>query len=184
MAKKPTEDREEEGQEVEEKPKKSKKLIIIVAAVVVVLIIGGVGAFFALKSPKGGEGVEADAVQEEASTEANAEGEGEEGAGEANLFPLETFIVNLQVKGSFLKTDIQLEFASEEDMKSAEKEVPRLRDTIIQILSSKTASDILTSEGKKSLRMNLDKVLMAYLVEKKLLKYISLSLSSNSKTLL
>ena len=120
-----------------------------------VLIIGGVGAFFALKSPKGGEGVEADAVQEEASTEANAEGEGEEGAGEANLFPLETFIVNLQVKGSFLKTDIQLEFASEEDMKSAEKEVPRLRDTIIQILSSKTASDILTSEGKEKLKDEL-----------------------------
>ena len=155
MAKEPKEEEQEEGKEGEEKPKKSKKLVIIIAAVVVVLIIGGVGAFFALKSPKGGEGAEAGAAQEEASTEEPAEGEGGEAAGEANLFPLETFIVNLQVKGSFLKTDIQLEFASAEEMKSADKEVPRLRDTIIQILSSKTASEILTSEGKEKLKDEL-----------------------------
>ena len=157
MAKEPKEENEEEGKETEEKPKKSKKLIIIIAAVVVVLIIGGVGAFFALKSPKGGEGVDPEAAKEEASAEAPAEGEGGEGeaAGEANLFPLETFIVNLQVKGSFLKTDVQLEFASAEEMKLADKEVPRLRDTIIQILSSKTASEILTSEGKEKLKDEL-----------------------------
>ena len=171
MAKEPKEEREEEGQESEEKPKKSKKLIIIIAVIVLVLIVGGVGAFFALKAPKGGEGegaAEAATQEEEAKTEEGAaEGHGEV---EANLFPLETFIVNLQVKGSFLKVDIQLEFAAAEEMKSAEKEVPRLRDTIIQILSSKTASEILTSDGKEKLKDELRQSINGLLGEEKVVE--------------
>ena len=169
MAKEPKEEREEEGQEGEEKPKKSKKLIIIIAVIVLVLIIGGVGAFFALKAPKGGEGAaEGAAQEEEAKTEEGAaEGHGEV---EANLFPLETFIVNLQVKGSFLKVDIQLEFAAAEEMKSAEKEVPRLRDTIIQILSSKTAAEILTSDGKEKLKDELRQSINGLLGEEKVVE--------------
>jgi flagellar protein FliL len=137
------------------KPSAGKKKLLIIIVVVVVLAVAGVGAFFALKGGKGAqEGGEGG--------EAVEGGEGEEGAGgeEAGpaapaVLPLETFIVNLQVKGSFLKTTVQLEFAEPELPKTIENEVPKIRDTVIRILSSKSSSEILTAEGKERLRDEL-----------------------------
>ena len=123
----------------------SKKLIIIIAVVVVVLVLAGVGAFLALKSGKGaGE-------EEEAAEEEQAE-ETEEGAPENAVLPLDAFIVNLQVKGSFLKTTMQLEFAEPQLPPTMENDVPKVRDAIINILSAKASSDLLTPEGKEKLR--------------------------------
>ena len=169
-------DEEEEQEQEEQKPKGgNKKLIIIIAVVVIVLILGGVGAFFALSGKKASSKAttgEAAATEAEA-PEAEAEGEAAEGEGgkvEASLFPLETFIVNLQVKGSFLKTDMQLEFKNGEDVKKAEKEVPRLRDTVIRILSSKTATEILASEGKEKLKDEVRTAVNELLGEEKVLE--------------
>ena len=166
---------EEEQEQEEQKPKGgNKKLIIIIAVVVIVLILGGVGAFFALSGKKApskattGEAAATEAEAPEAEGEAAAEGEGEKV--EASLFPLETFIVNLQVKGSFLKTDMQLEFKTGEDVKKAEKEVPRLRDTVIRILSSKTATEILASEGKEKLKDEVRTAVNELLGEEKVLE--------------
>lgn len=142
---------EKKAEEAPAKKGKSKLIIIIVAAVL--LLGGGVGAFLALgKSKAEGEGEEG---AEEGGEEASAHGEGEgEGEGEAPpaLFPLEPFIVNLQVKGSFLKTTLQLEFAEPELPKSLEHDTPKIRDAIIRVLSSKTAQEILTKDGKEKLR--------------------------------
>lgn len=143
----------EEKEEKAEAPAKggSKKLIIIIAVVVLVLVGGGVGAFFAFGKSKGGE----------EGTEEGAEGEGggEEGAEEVDLppavLPLDTFIVNLQVKGSFLKTTLQLEFAEPEIPHTIEHDTPKIRDAIIRVLSSKAAPDILSTEGKEKLRDEL-----------------------------
>ena len=172
MAKKEEADREEGEQQEEQKPKGSKKLIIIIAVVVLVLILGGVGAFFALSGSKGGEGASKEGVESEESAEAEApaEGEGKEGGAESGLFPLETFIVNLQIKGSFLKADIQLEFTSAAEVKKVEKDVPRLRDAIIQVLSSKTASEILTSEGKEKLKDEIRASVNSMIGEEKVLE--------------
>lgn len=181
MAKDDLEDKEQEEQPAEEKPKNKKKLFIIIGVVVAVLIIGGVGAFFAL-SPKNApvaEGTEGEASSEGAATDGEETKDTEEGAEDAEavgaLFPLETFIVNLQIKGSFLKTDIQLELKSAEDATVAEESLPRLRDIIIQVLSSRTAPEILTNEGKMALKdeikqsindiMGEDKVIEVYFTE-------------------
>lgn len=123
-----------------------KKLFIIIGAVVILVGVG-VGAFLALGSGGGAgeeEGAEGEAAEE-------AEGEGEEALPNAVL-PLETFIVNLQVKGSFLKTTMQLEFAEPELPHTVENDLPKIRDAIIGILSSKASSDLLTVEGKEKLR--------------------------------
>jgi len=143
----------EDKEEKEEAPAKggSKKLIIIIAVVVLVLVGGGVGAFFAFGKSKG---------TEEGADEGGEEGAtGEEGAEEVDLppavLPLDTFIVNLQVKGSFLKTTLQLEFAEPEIPKTIEHETPKIRDAIIRVLSSKAAPDILSTEGKEKLRDEL-----------------------------
>ena len=140
----------------EQEPAKggSKKLIIIIAAVVLVLLLGGGAAVFLMKGSK----APAEDGDDEA-TEAEAEGEegegGEGGAMAPAIMPLETFIVNLQVKGSFLKTTIQLEFAEPEIPKTAEADIPKIRDVVIRLMSAKSAADILNTEGKERLREEL-----------------------------
>lgn len=139
------EEEEEKGEGEEKKGGGKKKLIIIIVAVLV-LVGGGVGAFLALgkkKAPEGEEGGE--------DTGEGAK-EGEEVELPPAVLPLETFIVNLRVKGSFLKTTIQLEFSEPELPKTVEHETPKIRDAIIRVLTAKDAADILTVEGKEKLR--------------------------------
>lgn len=139
---------DEETQEGQAEAKGGNKtLLIIVIVLVFLLIAAGVGVFLAM----GGEEEKAakdsaELVEEEEFDEVDYQGI--PGA----LFPLETFIVNLQVKGSFLKTDIQLEFAEPELPEGIDAQIPKVRDVIIQTLSAKTAADILTIEGKEQLR--------------------------------
>ncbi|HMO18400.1 MAG TPA: flagellar basal body-associated FliL family protein [Oligoflexia bacterium] len=125
---------------------KSKKKLVIIVAVVLVLVLGGVGAFLAMGKKEPVEGDD-EYLEEEI---VGAKGKG------ANLppavFPLETFIVNLQVKGSFLRTTIQLEFAEPELPASLENDVPKIKDAIIRILSSKSSSEVLMTDGKDKLR--------------------------------
>ena len=137
----------EEKEPVEEKKPKSK-LPLIIGIVVVVLILGGVGAFFALKggaTEEDGEEVAAD--EEEVTEEA-----GEHGDLPGAILPLETFIVNLQVKGSFLKAGISLQFAEPELPAHAEEEMPKIKDSIIRVLSRKSHQEILSVEGKEKLK--------------------------------
>ena len=148
--------KEEEGKEEakeggEAKAGGSKKMLIIIIVVVILVLGGGAGAFFALSGKEPAEGEE----------EGDADVEEEEDTGEEALpgavFPLETFIVNLGVKGSFLKTAIQLEFASPEIPHTLENDVPKLRDAIIKILTSKTSADVLTVDGKEKIREEVKK---------------------------
>lgn len=148
MAKK--EEAESEEQKDEGKGKGSKKLIIIIAVVVLLLVVGGVGAFLALGKSKPAEDGEEGEGTEEAADE-HEEG-GEHGPLPGAVLPLESFIVNLQVKGSFLKTTMQLEFATPALPHSIDRDVPKIRDAIIRIISSKAAADILSVEGKEKLR--------------------------------
>ena len=142
-------DKEEKA---EEAPKKSKKMLFIIIGVVV-LILGGAGAFFALSGGKKADGEEGEegAEEEEPAAEHGAEG-GEHGEVAGSIVPLDPFIVNLQVKGSFLKTVIQLEFGDPGQPHTFEADLPKVRDSIIRTLSSKQAQDILSIEGKERLR--------------------------------
>ena len=139
---------EEEKEKTEEAPKKGKKKLIIIIGVVVVLLLAGVGAFFALGKKSGGE----------AGGEEGAEGgeDAHEGGEAVDLppavLPLDTFIVNLQVKGSFLKTTLQLEFSEPELPHDLEHQTPKIRDAIIRVLSAKAAPEILSTEGKEKMR--------------------------------
>lgn len=162
-------DKEKEGVKKEVK-KGGKKMMIIIGAIVTVAIALGAGVFFALKgSGDKKEKTEAVDGEEAADGEGAADGKestkgGEEGKhgtakggeGEGHvgnaLLPLDTFIVNLQVKGSFLKTTIQLEFDKPELPPEMETGTAKIRDAIIRVLSTKTAQEILTPEGKEQLR--------------------------------
>lgn len=139
---------DQDGKE-EEAPKKSKKKLFIIIGVLV-LVLGGAGAFFMMGGKKSGEGDEGeDAGSEEGGEESGSKKHGElPGA----IVPLDTFIVNLQIKGSFLKTVIQLEFGEPEQPHTFDADLPKVRDAIIRVLSSKQAQEILNPEGKEKLR--------------------------------
>jgi flagellar protein FliL len=146
----------EEKKEGEGKKGGKKKLIIIAAVVLVILIGGGLGAFFAFSGSKkaakeSAEGEEGAAAGDE--EEVPAEGEAAELPGK--IEPLEPFIVNLQMKGSFLKTSVNLEFGSPEVPRTMANDLPKIRDAVIRVLSSKSSQDLLANEGKEKLRTEL-----------------------------
>jgi flagellar FliL protein len=145
----------EDGEEKKEAAPKSKKKLIIIIALAVVLIGGGVGAFLAMgHKTEGEEGGDAAEAEEE-----SAEKGGEEATAPPFVFALEPFIVNLQIKGSFLKTTIQLQFTEPEQPPHLESDVPKIRDAVIRILTAKSAQEILSSEGKEALREELKEAL-------------------------
>ncbi len=149
------------------KPKGKKKLIIIIA--VVLLLVGGGGAFFLLGG-SGEEEVPAEEVEKPVVYK---------------RIKLEPIIVNLSEAKSFLKVSMLLEYDPDALAKAfahgegegaghggggsgggapppddgfpaeiIEKE-PIVRDAILRILSSKTTADVLTVNGKQSLKEEL-----------------------------
>jgi flagellar FliL protein len=118
-------------------PASKKKLIIIIAAVVL-LAGGGGGAWFMMqKAP--------DPKKEEVKKE--------EPAKVPVYLALETFTVNLQADPDekFLQTDISLQMATPEAAEALKVQMPAIRSRLLMLLTSKTASDISTAEGKKEL---------------------------------
>jgi flagellar protein FliL len=165
-------DAEEKKEGGEETPKpKGKKLIIIL--LVVLLLGGGGGAFFFLK---GGKDPNADAAHEE---------EKKEEEKHYATAKLDTFIVNLSENSTFLKTTILIEYdpallekksdehggeasggghgsggGGEESKEGSlpegiAKRKPMVHDAVIRVLSSKRSTDVLTPEGKETLKQEL-----------------------------
>ena len=140
-------------------PKKSKKLVLIVVGGLVLLLVG-VGGFFALGSKE--EVVEEEEPKEEVKTYETIE--------------FDPFIVNLSENASFLKVKLLVEYdpsifakyEAEGAHGSGGGEAkgpvmpgkmvaryPIIRDAVIRILSSKTATELLTLDGKDTLKEEL-----------------------------
>jgi len=141
----------EEHKEAEETKKGGSKMLIIIIVVLVLLLGGGGAAAFVMMGKSDHEEGEEGAEGEEAP----ADTAGLLGA----IYPMDTFIVNLGVKGSFLKTTLQLEFLEPIVPQSFEFSMPKVRDAIIRVLSNRRASEILTVEGKEDLRDDVKDVI-------------------------
>lgn len=159
MAKKKDKEEVEEGAEV----KKSKKgLLIIIILVVLLLVGGGFGAYwFLLRAP-------APTAEELAEIEAAKKSEPEI----LSVFALKPFVVNLADKKSrrYLKVTMKLELSNEELLEEVEKRRAQLRDVVLTLLSSKTADEISTMEGKFLLRQDIIKRVNVNLVTGKVTK--------------
>jgi flagellar FliL protein len=120
-------------------PKSKKKLIIIVALLVALLALGGGAAFFLLaKKPTAEE--QAKHADEEAQDEHPPVYE-----------KLETFTVNLADGESFLQVEIHLLVADPKVQEKIKMHMPEVRDGLLRLLSSKTAEELATPEGKDKL---------------------------------
>ena len=143
---------EVEKDEVEEAKSSSKKFIFIGVGAVV-LIAGVVGALFALGIIGGKGGGEAN--PEDTQT-AKVEIKLPEKV-ERPSVPLEEFIVNLAdaEKARYLKAKVELEVANEEVKAACEGNLPAIRNSLVELLSSKTYSQINDIKGKTRLRQEI-----------------------------
>jgi flagellar FliL protein len=140
MAKETKEVEEESGEEqAEEPPKKSKlKLIIIISAAVAVVAAGAVGGFFFFTKAKPKSTLPPKPVV-------------------AAIWPMEAFVINIaDTNGErYLKVVIQLEISDSQIIPDLEQLKPRLRDSILDLLTSKAYKDLMDQAGKQRLREDL-----------------------------
>ncbi len=162
-----SDEKEESKEEGKESKKKKSKLILIIIPVAVI-ILGG-GGFFAYKtflSPSGGGEEQAAAESgghgkkaEKKHSKKKEEGGHGEGGDESSdegpaFFDLAPFVVNLQdnIGTRYLKLTVKLELDDPEVESELKGQLPKVRDALIILLSSKNYSEIGTVEGKYRLR--------------------------------
>ncbi len=159
MAEEELEEGFEEEDEGDGKKKGKSKLIIILLVALLVLGGGGFAAYKFLFSspdkPAVAEGTEGGPVVEGQEGQAGAEGQPEEG--KAQVYPLDPFIVNLAdpVGNRYLKVKVALQLDSALLLTEVESKIPQIRDGFLILLSSKSLSEINTTEGKLKLRSEL-----------------------------
>jgi len=150
-----------------EEKKKGGKLKLIILLVVLLAVLGG-GGFAAWKfflQPKmAGGGNQTEAPQEEAAAKRGEEGgkkEGEGKGGEAGkavggpqLVKLETLVVNLSdpTGRRYLKATMEVEMANAAAAADLNANMPKIKDMLLMLLSSKTYADIATMDKKLELK--------------------------------
>lgn len=146
------------AEEGAEPPKKSKKLLIIILAVVLVLVIGGGAAAFMLM--KGGDHGDEDdeEVAEETAKPKKKDKEKKKDAHAAPVFVnLDAFTVNLipETGDQYLQVTLSLELEDATADPALKSLMPKIRNNITLLLSSKKASELLPKEGKEALAESL-----------------------------
>jgi len=142
------------AEEVAEPPKKSKKLLIIIVAAVLVLVLAGGAAFMVLKKADPADG-------DDEATEETEKPKKKEKKKDAHALPvfinLEAFTVNLvpETGDQYLQVMLSLEIEDATAETSVKTLLPKIRNNITLLLSSKKASELLPKEGKESLAKEL-----------------------------
>ncbi len=124
--------------------KKKKLLIIILAAVLLAALAAGGAAVFLLGGKPAAEHTE--------------EEHAEEAEDEPPVYErLETFTVNLADQESYLQVEISLKLADTKLQERLKQRMPEVRDVLLRLLSSKTAEELITPEGKAELAKEVRK---------------------------
>jgi flagellar FliL protein len=114
---------------------KSKKKLFLILGILVLLLAGGGGAAWFLTQDKGSPKHEEEAVPAEAPI----------------FHALDTFIVNLQEGDQYLQIDITLQMTDPAQLEAIKLHMPRIRNRLLSLLSSKYADELLTAEDKQKL---------------------------------
>nr|WP_315199649.1 flagellar basal body-associated FliL family protein [uncultured Aquabacterium sp.] len=140
-------------------PPKSKKKLIIIVAAVAVLLGGGGGAFFMMKSKAAAEAAAAEAEGDDGEHAAPAkkahkpDPKKDDHKTPPVFVPLEPFVVNLADKDvdRFAQVGINLQVDDAKIGEEMKAYMPAIRNSVLLILSHKTAEELLTPEGKTKL---------------------------------
>ena len=147
---------ENENGEQQEK-KGGMGLIIKLALVLVILLTLLIGGYLVytkvLKAPENTEGTETE--QTEGQTQDSSQPISEDITG--HMATMQPFLVNLAdpLGRRYLKLTLDVELTSEKDLESFEMNKPKLRDTILLLLSSKTYEDLRPVEAKLELKKEI-----------------------------
>ena len=177
MAVDKTEEAKKEAKEEEPSPKKGKLKLIIIIIAATLLVGGGAAAYFLYfkgDTTEEGEkeapaGEEEEAKKEEAKKEEvkkEGEGEGEAESEDVDTIPipefeggiivsLDHFIVNIKDESGeirYLKIEIKLELGNYEMQREVENKDPKIRDSIVTILTNKSVADVSDTKGKFKLK--------------------------------
>lgn len=140
---------EEIQEEVQEQPAKGSSIKMLIIIISAALVLGG-GGFLSFMLLKGGEpSGEATEAREEVA-EGHGEAKGEQGKN--TLMAFQPFVVNLSVPGRYLKVTMQFEVIDKKYRNMVEEKSPMIRDTVITLLSSKSAEAVSSPEGKFQLK--------------------------------
>ncbi|WP_412479193.1 flagellar basal body-associated protein FliL [Azonexus sp. IMCC34839] len=137
-----------------EPPKKSKKLLIIILAVVLLIVLGGGAAFFLLKKNDHGE-------DDEEVAEEVAKPKKKEKKKDTHALPIfvnmDPFTVNLvpETGDQYLQVALSLELEDPAEEIAVKAQMPKIRNNVTLLLSSKKASELLPKEGKEHLAETL-----------------------------
>ncbi|CAG9296166.1 flagellar basal body-associated protein FliL [Celerinatantimonas diazotrophica] len=138
----------DEGElKVEESGGGKKKLIIIIAIVVVVLIAGGVAAYFLL----GGNDEPAKPSEAQSSTQAAPE-QPKAPAFYVGMPRPFVFNVNGADRDRLVQIKVQLMVRGEDNEKLAQKNIPLIEGTLLNVFSAATVQQLSTPGGKDKLR--------------------------------
>ena len=155
-------EQEEEKQEAAAKPAGRSKMLIIIGAVVVLLLAIGIPTLiFTMKGNKeqiSAEGAETEGVQAVENEGEGADDEMEDGEEPLGaIFPLESFVVNLQ-GGGYLRTQIQLEFVDRDVPRRLYIRLVPVRDSIIHLLSNRSQADLADEKGRGNLKNDIKEI--------------------------
>ena len=148
---------EKDEQVVEDVPQKKKlplkKLIIIGVAVLIVAVGATVGAIYYKKMSDKKE-----QVQQQVPV--------------AAVWPMEPFIVNILDQGTdrYLKIVVELEISDKNCIAELNQLKPKMRDNVLDLLSSKSYKDIVDINGKQRLRDEIMMWLNSFLTGGKIAK--------------
>jgi len=132
------EEPEEQGQEVEPKKKTNLKWIIIILVTVTLVGAGAAAGFYFFMGK--------DVKKPQAALPVVL-----------TIWPMEAFIVNIaDTNGErYLKLVIQLEVSDRSIIPELEQLKPKLRDSILDLLTPKTYKDLMDLSGKQRLREDI-----------------------------
>jgi flagellar FliL protein len=127
--------------------KKSKKLLIIVGAAVVILALVGGGAFWYISKQR------AAAAAEDGGEEPAKAASHDAHAAPPAYLPMDNMVVNLADPGGdrVAQIGITLVVTDEHTAGTVKAFLPTIRSGVLMLISQKTATELLTTEGKEAL---------------------------------
>lgn len=129
-----------------EKPKKSKKLLFIIIGVLVLALAGAAAAFILLKknAAEDGEEVEEEPVAAVHKVDPKKP---------PTYLPLDSMVVNLADPGGnrFAQLGITLKLQDEETATAVKSRMPSIRNSLLILISQRTAEELLSVNGKQAL---------------------------------
>ncbi|HEY9396813.1 MAG TPA: flagellar basal body-associated FliL family protein [Burkholderiales bacterium] len=150
MAKQPEATARPQDVPLDQPPKKKtskKKIIFLILLALLISAAGGAGIMFATQPASDADG-ETDAVATAAEAKRTHA---------PSFLALEPFVVNLRGEDgdNYLRVGVVLEASDEVAIETAKTQLPRIRNGIILLLSSKTTDDISSMEGKQQLMQEI-----------------------------